>query len=339
MDLEASLDRLTDNSDFSGVISIRQGSQSLYEKASGFADRSGKIANQIDTRFGIASGTKFFTALAIGMLIEEGKLSPGTLLRDCVKVDFPLYADDISVEHLLTHTSGIPDYYDEEEIVDFNNFTVDLPWYELKGPRDYLAIFPKKEMLFSPGERFRYSNGGYILLGVIVEELSGCSYQKFVEENLFQRAGMDRSGYFAMNRLPEKTALGYIDDESGWRTNIYNLPIVGASDGGAFSTVADIETLWHAFWGGKIISKERVSLFSRSHVRAGAEEKSEFYGFGLWLREKTGADREVYFAGCDAGVSFQSTSIQAADLLITVLSNSTDGAWPVLREIESLFKR
>src|SRR5438034_7908570 len=98
---------------FSGVISIRREDSVLYERAAGYADRSNQIANTLDTRFGIASGTKFFTALAIGKLIAAQKLAFDTKLKDCVALNFPLYAPEITIRHLLTHTSGVPDYLDE----------------------------------------------------------------------------------------------------------------------------------------------------------------------------------------------------------------------------------
>src|SRR5687768_535851 len=138
---------------FSGVVSIRQKDTVLYERAAGYADRSNKIANTLTTRFGIASGTKLFTALAIGKLLEAQKLSFDTKLRDCIALNFPSYSPEITIRHLLTHTSGIPDYYDEEKISDFDTFTLSTPWYALKGPRDYLAVLPDEPMKFAPGER------------------------------------------------------------------------------------------------------------------------------------------------------------------------------------------
>lgn len=126
---------------FSGVISIRRKERVLFECAAGFADRSNKIANTLETRFGMASGTKFFTALAIGRLIEAGKLSFSTKLKDCIELHLPHYSPEITIRHLLTHTSGIPDYYDEDNITDFENFTLSTPWYALQSPGDYLPLF------------------------------------------------------------------------------------------------------------------------------------------------------------------------------------------------------
>jgi len=318
---------------FSGVISIRQQGRVLYERAAGYADRSNKVENTLETRFGIASGTKFFTALAIGKLIAAQKLSFEAKLKDCIAVNFPRYPPEITIRHLLTHTSGIPDYYDEEKITDCNHFAVSRPWYELKGPRDYLAVFPDEEMKFPPGTRFSYSNGGYILLGVVIEELTGLTYQEYVEQAIFKATGMNQSGYFALNQLPEKTALGYIEDTRGWRTNIYSLPIVGASDGGAFTTVGDLATLWKAFWGYEVLPKELVEVYAKPYVKAETEGEHTYCGHGIWLTETASQKWEVYITGCDAGVSIKSSVIRDDDLQITVISNTTHGAWPILRDV------
>jgi CubicO group peptidase (beta-lactamase class C family) len=323
---------------FSGVISIRQKDDVLYARAAGYADRSNLIENTLEIRFGIASGTKFFTALAIGKLIEAQKLSFSTKLKDCIALNFPSYSQEITIRHLLTHTSGIPDYYDEEKITDFDNFSLSTPWYALRGPRDYLALFPDEAMKFAPGERFSYSNGGYTLLGVVIEELSGLKYQDFVEQAIFKPIGMNHSGYFALNKLPEKTALGYVEEEEGWRTNIFNLPIVGASDGGAFTTVHDLATLWTAFWGYEILPKELVEIYAQPYVKAETEGEHTYYGHGLWICEPEGRNREEYITGCDAGVSFKSSVNRDKELQVSVISNTTDGAWPVLRDIDAALK-
>jgi CubicO group peptidase (beta-lactamase class C family) len=334
--LKRTIDSSIDEHALSGVVAVRQEGAVLYESASGYADRSNQIPNTLETRFGIASGTKFFTALAIGKLIAAQKLSLSTKLKNCVALDFPRYSPEITIRHLLTHTSGIPDYYDEEKITDFSNFKLSIPWYALEGPRDYLPAFPDEEMKFPPGERFCYSNGGYILLGVVIEELTGVKYQNFVRREIFESVGMTQSGYFAMNRLPAKTALGYVEEEGGWRTNVFDLPIVGASDGGAFSTVEDIATLWQAFWSYEILPKEVTDLFAQPYIKASTKREDTYYGHGLWVRMDGDRTRETYFSGCDAGVSFRSSVNRENGMQVTVISNTTSGAWPVLRDIDTV---
>ena len=180
---------------FSGVVFVKLDGNVEFENAYGYADRSNKIPNTVDTRFGIASGTKFLTALGIGTLIDRGKLSLTSRLCDCVNIDFPHISEDVAIHHLLTHTSGVYDYYDEELVEDIDNFQCDIPCFELKGPKDYIPLFRDGKMKFDPGERFSYSNGGFILLGIVIEEISGTPYIDFIQENIFESCDMSDSGF------------------------------------------------------------------------------------------------------------------------------------------------
>ena len=324
--------------DFSGVIRLRCANEIVYEHAAGFADRANRIPNRLDTRFGIASGTKFFTALAVGKLIEAGRLSLDTRLADVVDLGFPQHAPEITIRHLLTHTSGIPDYYDEEKVADFDGFTVGVPWSELRGPRDYLAVFPDEPMKFAPGARFSYSNGGFIVLGIVIEEVTGSAYRDYVEREVFRPAGMLRSGYFAMNKLPEGTALGYVEEDAGWRTNVFDLPIIGASDGGAYTTTDDVSRLWDAIWGYRILSEPTLREFTAPYVRAETSREGTYYGHGIWLQRKSDGSDVLFITGCDAGVSFRSEVHPAVKVEVTVISNTTNGAWPIVDCVDALIR-
>ncbi len=330
-----SLDKLVEECAFSGVVRVRRHGQTIYERVAGFADRANSIANTAETRFGIASGTKLLTALTVGRLIDAGRLALTTQVRDCVSVELPDYTAAITIQHLLTHTSGIPDYYDEELIEDFDNFTVGIPWYELRGPKDYLPVFPQREMKFAPGEGFSYCNSGYILLGVVIEEVTGKRFQDAVAEEVLGPARMDRSGFFAMNQLPECTALGYIEDGESWRTNIYNLPIVGASDGGLFSTLADIAALWDGFWNGEIVSEELVRTFSAPFANVSGDSGLH-YGHGMWMRRRADGTLQHYIMGADPGISFKSAVDRQRQLDYAVISNTSEGAWPIARAIDDV---
>jgi CubicO group peptidase (beta-lactamase class C family) len=328
------LDTAIDAKSFSGVVSVRWQETLLYEKAFGYADRSNKLENAVDTRFGIASGTKFLTALAIGKLIEAKKLSLLTRLSDCITHPFPHYSPEITIGQLLNHTSGIPDYYDEEKITNFDDFALSIPTYALKNLRDYLPTFPDEPMKFVPGARFSYCNGGFILLGIVIEELTGMKYQDYVEQAILKPIGMQQSGFFWLNQLPERTALGYLDDAAGWRTNIYNLPIVGGSDGGVFATAQDITKLWKAFYSPLILSKELVEIYTQPSVKVKSEGENTHYGYGLWIYQDEAQNREAYILGGDAGVSFRSRVNRAENLESTIISNTTSGVWKILKEID-----
>ena len=320
---------------FSGVVFVKLNGSVEFENAYGYADRSNKIPNTIDTRFGIASGTKILTTLGIGKLIDRGKLSLASRLCDCVDINFPYILEDVTIHHLLTHTSGVYDYYDEELVEDVDNFQLDIPCFELKGPKDYIPLFRDGKMKFNPGERFSYSNGGFILLGIVIEEISGTPYIDFIQENIFELCDMSESGFFAMDRLPERTALGYIDGEDGWRTNIFNLPIVGSSDAGAFTTVKDMDKLWTAFFEEKVLSKRLTKLFLAKAVK---DEDNRFYGRGIWIYHEEGSNPVHSLMGWDAGVSFKSTC-PSSDSVITVISNTSAGAWVINRTIMKQLNR
>jgi CubicO group peptidase (beta-lactamase class C family) len=327
------LDNVIEAKSFSGVVSIGWQDSILYEKAFGYADRSNKLENKVDTRFGIASGTKFLTALAIGKLIEAKKLSLSTKFKDCIVYQFPNYSAEITIGHLLNHTSGIPDYYDEEKITDFENFALSIPTYALKTLQDYLPTFPDEPMKFMPGTQFSYCNSGFIILGLVIEAITGMNYQDYVVQEILKPIGMEQSGFFWLNKLPEKTALGYLDDAAGWRTNIYNLPIVGGSDGGVFTTARDVSILWKAFFNYEILSKELVEMYSQPSVKVESEGENTYYGYGLWIHEDENKNREAYILGGDAGVSFKSGVNRAENLQTTIISNTTSGVWGILKDI------
>ncbi len=196
-ELEAALSRQRTSEPFSGVVSLRQASTILFERAYGDAIRAESIPNRVDTRFQIASGCKLFTSVAINQLFDQGRLAPDTLLRDCAGVPLPHFAPDITVQQLLTHTSGVPDYFDEAVMDDFEALWRHVPMYTIRRPADFLPLFQAKSMQAPPGSTFAYNNGAYVLLGLIVEQITGTPFAEYIGEHIFRPAGMHDSGYFA----------------------------------------------------------------------------------------------------------------------------------------------
>lgn len=323
------MDALADEHAFSGVVSVGRAGRGTV-RAYGEADRANGLPNAPGTRFGIASGTKFITALAVGALIDEGRLALDARVREVIRADLPEVSPDVTIAHLLGHTSGVFDYYDEELVEDFDNFHVAIPWSFLTTPRDYLPLFEGGRMKFAPGERFSYSNGGYILLGIAIEDVTGALFRDFAAQNVLAPACMEDSGFFALNRLPGRVAVGYMPEpDDGWRTNVYNLPVVGASDGGMFATAADIERLWRAFFADAIVSRATREAFVKPRSKI-SERVSYGYGVYVW----TELDEPAYFiAGSDAGVGFDSRHVPGKDLTVTILSNETDGEEAMRRAI------
>ncbi|SEA25072.1 Beta-lactamase [Thalassobacillus cyri] len=127
--------------DFSGVVYIKERDEVTFQSAYGLAHRSARLSNTVHTRFGIASGCKLFTAIGICQLVETGAISFDTKLKDCLNLEFPNFDKNITIHHLLTHTSGISDYFDEEEMMDFEELWKDRPVYEMTSLHDFLPLF------------------------------------------------------------------------------------------------------------------------------------------------------------------------------------------------------
>jgi CubicO group peptidase (beta-lactamase class C family) len=311
------IDQVARNTNFSGVVSIHQADSPLYEQAFGYRDVSNQLPNSPATRFGIASGTKFFTALGIGRLIDQGLLTLETRVGDISRDYAGFINTHATIQHLLTHTSGIYDYFDEEIGQDFDNFFVSIPWYRLETPSDYWPLFEGQAAKFQPGERFSYSNGGYVFLGMLIEKITTQRYRDFIQEQVFQVAHMPHTGFFASNNLPANVALGYLKDRL--TTNIYNLPIRGGGDGGLFTTAADLRFFWQSLFAHRILSSALTAVFLRTHARF--DEKTG-YGCGLYKRLD---DSMFAIVGGDAGVGFDSRYLVEQKIIASILSNTTNG--------------
>ncbi len=315
---------------FSGVVQVRVGGNVVFADGFGYSNRADAIPSSVDTRFATASGTKTFTGIAVCQLIEAGQLSPETRLADAIDHDFPHFDPAITIHQLLTHTSGAPDYFDEEILdaqADFGDAFGDLPVYRVSAPSDLLPLFQSEPMKFEPGERFSYNNGGYVLLGLAVETASGMAYADYVERYVFARAGMTESGFFEMNALPSHTAYGYLDDG---RTNIYEVPIKGMPDGGAFVTAADMSSFWDALLGHRLLGPDLTATFLHPHIAADPGGDAErHYGYGLWMAVEDGVVSRYASSGADPGVAFLSTHFVTDDVELTILGNTESDAWPL----------
>lgn len=322
-----------DKNNFSGTVLVKENNEILAELSYGYANRSEQLLNNTSTRYGIASGCKLFTAIAICQLVEERKLSFNSKLKDCLDVHFPNFDEEITIHHLLTHTSGIPDYFDEEVMDDFEQLWVENPMYRIRSLKDFLPLFQDQPMKLKVGEKFHYNNAGYILLGLIVEQASQLNFTEYVQEYIFKKAGMEESGYFAFDALPANTAQGYIDYEDGtWKTNIYSLPVKGGSDGGAYVTVNDMVKLWEALMNNLLLNEAYTQQLLTSHAQNDADH---FYGYGVWIK-KNGDDTifKYHVMGYDPGVNFHSAFYPGKSIKVVVCSNKSTGAFAMMKGIE-----
>lgn len=306
---------------FSGVLSVYQNGEKTCEISGGYRDIPNQLPITLDTIFGLASGTKTLTALGILLLHQEGKLHIDDSLRQYTNDLFPNYTQDITIKHLLTHTSGIPDYLDEEQPSDLSH----IAWNKLLKPLDYFQYFPMTQTEFPPGKKFKYNNGAYILLAYIIDCITG-NYHNYIE-NFLHKAGLTTTGFYRFDNLPKNAANGYIHQQDGtFKTNIYDLPIIGGGDGGIFSNAFDIHLLWQKLFDGEIISNELLHEMITPHI----ETKNGYYGYGLWLSKQ---ENHIVpeMIGQDQGVSFFSSyNPQSKESIVVICNNDTD-AWKITK--------
>ncbi|BFH63094.1 serine hydrolase domain-containing protein [Paenibacillus azoreducens] len=318
---------------FSGSIWIGSGGQASFEMGYGFANRNEMIRNTPLTRFGVASGSKIFTAVAICQLAEKGLLRFDTLLKDCLEGTFPDFDPAITIHHLLTHSSGIPDYFDEETMSDYGELWRLVPMYGFTSPAHFLPLFKDKRMKFAPGERFSYSNAGYIVLGLIIEKVTGISFQRYVEENIFRVSGMKDSGYFRLDQLPERTAHGYIDNDGEWKTNIYSIPVIGGADGGAFTTGQDMNRFWGALMEYRLLSRDYTEILLSPQIK---QNEHIHYGYGVWIVVKQQRIFKYFVMGSDPGVEMHSSVYPKTRMRAHILANVEHSAGMIARRLDEV---
>ena len=329
--LREAIDAIAEENEFAGVVSVDRGGQIDFVRAYGFAHRAYEIPNAIDTRFAIASGTKGLTALAVVSLIEQDALRLSTTARSVLGKDLALIGDDVTIDHLLAHRSGIGDYFDEEAGHEITDYVMTVPVHELATTEQYLAVLDGHPAKFVAGERFSYCNSGYVVLALIAERVSGVPFHDLVRHRVSAPAGMHDTEFFRSDELPERTAVGYLPIEGVSRTNVFHLPARGSGDGGIYSTAADVSLFWRSLFAGAIVSSEWVADMVRP--RSDVPSRSRRYGLGFWLH---GSSDSVMLVGSDAGVSFRSVHDPRSSVTHTVISNASDGAWPVTRRLDEL---
>ncbi len=330
MALEDEVDRIATESGFFGVVRVDDGDGVLLGRAYGLAHRGLGIANTVDTRFAIASGVKGLTALAVVSLIEEGRLELATTARSLLGSDLPLIADDVTVEHLLAHRSGIGDYLDEEAMGEVTDYVMPGSMHELATTEQYLAVLDGFPTKFPAGDRFSYCNGGFVVLALLAERCSGTPFHQLVHQRVCEPAGLHDTAFLRSDEPAERTAIGYLWPE-GLRTNVLHLPVRGNGDGGIYSTVSDVHSFWAAFLAGRIVPERWVDEMVRH--RSDAPENSKRYGLGFWLAESGSA---VVLLGYDAAVSFATFHDPVKPVTCTVISNWSEGAWPLGRYLEQV---
>ncbi len=266
---------------FAGAVLIAKDGKPIFKAAYGLADREKKIRNQLDTQFRIGSMNKMFTAVSVLQLAQAGKIKLtdplGKYLTDYPNKDL---ASKVTIHHLLTHTGGTGDFFGPE---------FDKHRLELRTLQDYVKLYGQRGVEFEPGSKWAYSNYGFLLLGVLIEKVSGQSYYDYVADHVYKPAGMTLTASLAENQVVPGRSVGYTHmgppgagdraDSEAWRPNTDTLPYRGTSAGGGYSTVEDLFRFASALQTQKLLDAERTELLTTGKVDTGGGGKYA-YGFG-----------------------------------------------------------
>jgi CubicO group peptidase (beta-lactamase class C family) len=277
-ELKSLLHQMSKADAFSGAVLLARGDSILFRGAYGHADAGQRVRNRIDTKFNLASVNKMFTAVTIAQMVEEGKLG----LDEAVGKYLPDYPNEkirtgATVRHLLTHMSGLGDYFNERYYAAREN---------LRLVKDYIPLFAEQPLLFEPGKAYEYSNAGYIVLGRLIEVISGRSYFDHVRERVFKLSGMINTDSYELDYDVPNMATGYTHagpdgrpDFSKRRRMLYNEGVKGSPAGHGYSTVDDLFRFCRRFRTGKLVSPLMVATMTKAQAVTGTP--AEQYGFGF----------------------------------------------------------
>jgi len=326
---DAYLETNTEKDIFSGVVLFAREGKPVFKKAYGMADRERNIPNQLNTKFCIGSMGKMFTAVAIAQLEEQGKLSYDDLIGKYLGADWilPEVGEKVKIFHLLSHTSGIAEYLDDEF---YKSEAVTYRPLEDRKP-----IVREKSLTFEPGTRWAYCNIGFILLAAIIEKVTGGNYSDYIKEHIFDPADMDNTFDSYRKKALSNVALGYdkVQEEGKafWRKTGLFGNNDGTPSGGGFSTVDDFLKFSEALRTDLLISSESKELL----MSAKPGLNSIHYGYGFWI-ENSRFGRVVGHGGVAPGVSANFRMFLDRGDTMIILSNFSEAMLPVARKIRSL---
>lgn len=283
--LNSYLDSLTASENFSGFVLIAKSGKPLFQKGYGYSDRENQYPNTNHSQFCLSSTSKLFTGTALVKLMQEGKISANDTIGTYIKG--LSYGSNITIHHLLTHSSGLKDFYED------SSFT----YVGVKNCTDIIKFICNQKLSFNPGDKVKYSSSGMILLGAVIEKVSGLSYQEYITNTFFEPLGMKNTTFVNYNYVqyetvvPSSYSIGYIKDAAGniiirrrsW-DNPHEIPL---SAGGIWSCAEDLIKFEKALFGYKILNKDYLQLMLESKVPS--EWPDTDFGY-IWItinRDKT----------------------------------------------------
>lgn len=324
--VSALVDELAGADRFSGAVLLAKDGEVLLSKAVGLADRSFDVPNRVDTKFNLGSMNKMFTAVAVLQLVQEGLLELDAHLAD-VLPDYPnrAVAERITIHQLLTHTSGLGDFFDAMSERD---------WTRLREPADHLPLFADEPLLFEPGERFSYSNAGFLVLGLVIEAVTGESYYDYVREHVYAPAGMTSTDCWAIDEVVPNLAIGYTRSgpdghgrDGPLRSNVFLHRARGGPAGGGFSTVEDLLRFARALQAHVLLDEATTELLLEGKIGVDPDAR---YAYGFLDRALNG-HRTVGHNGGAPGINGELVIFPDDGWVVAVLVNC-DGAATALAE-------
>ena len=325
-ELETYMERLVAADRFVGVVLLARGGEILFDRAYGLANRSDSVPNRPDTKFNLGSMNKMFTAITIAKLADERRLSLNDPIGKWLGTDWvrPEVGQKVTIEHLLTHTSGLGNYFTDE--------FMQASRTRFRDVDDYAPLVDQDSLRFEPGTDWSYSNTGFLLLGAIVEVVTGRSYYDIVRELVYEPAGMTDTDAYSMDEVVPNLAIGY-DPEFGpdgihWRSNLFLHAIRGGPAGGGFSTAPDLLRFALALRENRLLSPAWTARVTTPKPELGSPGYG--YGFQVWDGGRVG------HGGGFPGISSVLRIDLHGDYVLIVLSNVSMGERPVSRKVEQL---
>jgi D-alanyl-D-alanine carboxypeptidase len=308
--LRARLDAATETNEFSGAVLVARDGRTLFEGAYGLADRERNIANTSLTQFRVGSMNKMLTAVAVLQLVQTGKVRLDATL-DTYLPDYPNadLASSVTIHHLLTHTGGTGDIFGPQ-------FSANR--LQLRDTEDYIELYGTRALQFAPGAQWAYSNYGFMLLGAVIERVSGKSYDEYVAAHVLGPAGMTATGALPEDVVVPGRSVGYMWQGGALVSNAPTLPYRGTPAGGGYSTVGDFARFAVALREHRLLDAAHTSLLLGGKIAMG--QSIVKYAYGFMDRVQVGR-RLVGHGGGAPGMNGELTFEPNGGYTIVVLSN------------------
>lgn len=331
-ELASFLDRLTAAEVFSGTALLARKGEVVFEGARGLADRNHHVPMRIDSKLNLGSMNKMFTAVVIGQLVDEGRLTFDDPVSKFLGGKGWTRADltKVHVGHLLSHTSGLGSY--------FNASYERTARHLLRRVDDYKPLVAEETLAFEPGSRWAYSNTGFLLAGAVIEAVTGKDYFDVVRERVYARVGMTGSDAYDIDLVVPQLAIGYSKARTAagpvWRANTFEHVIRGGPAGGGYSTVRDLLAFAEAMRTGRLVRPATADTLWSAKPELGSPE----YGFGFGVGSD-GLGRRVGHSGGFSGISSVLDIYPDTGWTIVVLSNTDGGMSPVAQKLREVAGR